>query len=430
MKPDRNIGAYLDYSAINFGRSLLTFTVGTYLLYFYTDVLLLPLELVSLLLLLCRFLDGAIDPFIGFHMDRRHNRFGKYRGYIILWCIPACVLHAALFSPPRLTGTALIIYCFVVYLLWAVSYSIIECAHNPMLITISGNPNRRSTANTVKISMGILAVMAASYLPLILVEKIGGGSERRGFALTMLIFAAVALGTIFPGALRLKEYNITSDNSLSPKQTLAVLMRNKKVLLLFAMYLCSQIGNSAKSQATVYYMKYNLDRSDLIAIVMLIGVLSSFLMQPLIVVAANRHKVITLMLAGYTGSCLAMAVVGLSGPSLPIFIAGHILFGMASAFPGNLIHVYMAELAEGLSGEHSFGGVIVSLLSVSARIGQSLSGAAIAGVLYFSDYTPNTAQNSKALTGIWVCLFGLTFLPYLMAAVTANASRRLAKKSV
>jgi len=136
------ISEYLNYSVISFGTSLLTLTVSTYILYYYTDVLLFPLELVTVLLFACRFFDGAIDPVIGFYMERRHSRFGKYRGYIIFWALPASIFHAAMFSPPSLTGTPLVAYCFVLYLFWAVAHSMIECAHSPMLITINGSPER------------------------------------------------------------------------------------------------------------------------------------------------------------------------------------------------------------------------------------------------------------------------------------------------
>jgi len=104
------------------------------------------------------------------------------------------------------------------------------------------------------------------------------------------------------------------------------------------MYFCSQIGNSVKSQATVYYMKYNLNRTDLTAIVMMVGVLSSFLTQPLIVWAAKRTKTITLMLAGYIGSCLGFAVIGISERRIQKLceegrIDGVVRFGKVWAIP-------------------------------------------------------------------------------------------------
>lgn len=429
MKPTKtNISEYLNYSTISFGTSLLATVVSTYILYYYTDVLLLPLELISILLFAGRFFDGAVDPVIGFYMDRRHTKFGKYRGYIIFWAIPTCIFFAAMFMPFRLTGTALVIYCFITYLFWAFAQSMVECAHSTMLITLNDNPKQRRMTNTVRIALSILAALAASYLPLILVGKLGGGSERSGFTITMALFALITLAVILHGALKLKERNITQDNTLSVKKTVLALINDKRLLLLFLMYMSNQIGSTVKSQAIVFYIKYNLNRADLTAIIMMTGILSSFLAQPLIIWASKRIKIITLILAGYIGACLSLVVMGISGQSIVLLFIGNILYGITSAFPANLIFVYTADLAEGISKQHSFGGLVSSLLGLSSRIGLSLSGIIISVILTNTGYVPNVQQSPAALTGIWVCLIVPTFLAFSIAAIMSCVSRGRLKK--
>ena len=423
-------GERLSYAAIGFAYSLIVTTIGSFILYFYTDVLLLPAAAVSLLLFVVRFFDGAIDPLIGHYMDRRKAQSGKYRDYILRWTVPFCALSFLLFLPAPFAGYGgMLAWCYAVYLLWSLSGSIIESASLPLLVTMSRAPAERRTNNTIKITGGILATLAARYLTLHLVRIFGGGSERLGFPLTMALFVAVALAALLLGAPRISERNYTAAQPFSLRKTALALLRHKPLLFLVLFFLCAQLGSSIKGQAVIYYMKYYVNRQDLTPIFLVIGVVSSLLMQPVIMWLSKRCSLTTLIVMVHGGGALSMLVMGFAGPSLPLLMCGNILYGITTAFPANLVYVYMADVSDSLSARTggSFIAVMGSFLGLASRLGLSLAGAVIALVLYLTSYTPNAEQSGEALLGIQIAFVLLTCLFYSLAALFAHLSARAGK---
>lgn len=421
----------LTYSSVNFGLSLLSTTVATFVLYFFTDVLTLPVAAVSLMLLVVRFFDGAIDPFIAYYMDGRGTRFGKFKGYLFYWSGPFCAMFVLLFVPCPFTGWASILWYYAVYFLWSLSYSMLEVTGLSLLVSMSSNPAERRLINSAKIMASIFAVLVAMYLTLKFAGKFGGGSEQKGFSITAILFAAVALVAILPGTYSIKERNISKNNTLSLRHTLWVLMHNKKLIALFFMFSCNQFGSAIKGQATIYYLKYNVNRQDLTPLFLVTGVLSSLLMQPVIIWTAKRIRTTHLIFAGYVGAVLSMLMIGFSGRSLVLLMMGNILYGMVAAFPANLIYVYTADLVDEQSKDNktSLSAIINSLLGLSSKLGYSVAGASIALVLFITSYTPNTAQSETSLLGIQLCFVLLTCLAYVLAAGFAATSFFRSKKT-
>src|SRR5690349_12204553 len=62
--------------------------VGSFLLYFYTDVALIPAAATATLFLLARVLDAFIDPIIGNFVDRTNSKYGRTRPFILFGIIP------------------------------------------------------------------------------------------------------------------------------------------------------------------------------------------------------------------------------------------------------------------------------------------------------------------------------------------------------
>ncbi|NSB24505.1 Na+/melibiose symporter-like transporter [Clostridium saccharoperbutylacetonicum] len=58
--------------------------VGSFLLYFYTDVALIPAAATATLFLVARVLDAFIDPIIGNFVDRTNSKYGRTRPFIFL----------------------------------------------------------------------------------------------------------------------------------------------------------------------------------------------------------------------------------------------------------------------------------------------------------------------------------------------------------
>ncbi|MDR3332136.1 MAG: MFS transporter [Synergistaceae bacterium] len=413
------------YSCANFGYNLLAITVSFFLVYYYTDIIALPTLAVTAILFAARFFDGAIDPFIGYYMDNRTTKRGKYRGYLYYWAAPSCAIFVLMFLPTPFKGYGLIMWCAAIYLLFCFSVSVIEVANLSLLATISDSRDR-NLANTFKVTASILGVLTVSYLTFELAKVFGSGSEQKGFAIATIFFACVALASLMAGAENITERTKTGRNVLSFSKTISEVLKNRQCVFLYLMLICDQVGMAIKNQSAMYYLKYCISRQDIIAIFLLTGVLSAFLTQPVIFWASRYARTSRLMVAGYVGMAASMLAIWYSGDSIWMLLLGNVIYGMTSAFPANLVFVQAANLSDRMSCDRniSFSGIVNSLLGVASKIGFTIGGSAVALILYATSYIPNAAQSVTTKLGIQICFVGFTFIMSIASAIFAWASFR------
>lgn len=431
---DRAKGAtwtkYLSYLSINFGFSLLGMAATMLLMYYYTDVLALPALAVSVILFSARLFDGAIDPFLGHYMDKRSTRLGKYRGYVIYWGPPACVAFALMFFAPPFTGGGRIAWCMLLYLAFTLAFSFVEIASLPMLASFSSWESR-SAGNTLKISGCILATLLVALFSMNLVQVLGNGSEQAGYSRMALLFAGVVLTALLIGGLCFREGEGTPTPvdmgvTCSARKAILIVLREKSIVALLCMHLCMDAASAFKMQAGIYYLKYNIGRQDLISLFWTSSIVVSLLTQPLVFYCSRRVNLRTLMVYGCIVSAGAMLMIGLSGNSIPMIITGNCIFGMASAFPANLVFFHMVELSELLGKKQGspFGGVVNSFMGLASRVGGSVASALLSLILFLTAYTPNQAQTGWTLTGIWIGFVALPVIVLISGGVFASVSFR------
>jgi GPH family glycoside/pentoside/hexuronide:cation symporter len=407
--------------------ALVYMSIASFLIYYYTDVLKFSTEIVTIILLVARFFDGAIDPFIGYYMDRRSTKAGKYKGYIYYWALPSSLFFVVLFLPPPVTGLAAALWCLSMYLVWSFCFSMMEVANLPLLAVICA-AEERNTLNTFKITSSIFAAMVSSYLTFKLVHFFGGGSEKMGFFLTTAVFAVMVFITAMLGTKNVTEKYSLKENTLSFNDTMRAISRDKQLVFLYLMLIFDQMSASVKLQTTVYYFKYYIGRIDVVPVFFLVGVLSSFMAQPLILWASRRFRLSSLMVGGYLCAAVSLSVIWFSGRNITSIFIGNIMYGVSSAFPSNLVFVYAAELSDRLSEYDggSFGGVVNSLLHVSSKIGYAMAGSSVAFIMYLTSYVPDADQTPVALMGIRICAIILASFTIIIGGLCAHLSFRCA----
>lgn len=71
------ISEKLSYGLRDLASNLIWGFIGSFLLYFYTDVALIPVAATATLFLAARILDAFIDPVIGGFVDRTNTKHGR-----------------------------------------------------------------------------------------------------------------------------------------------------------------------------------------------------------------------------------------------------------------------------------------------------------------------------------------------------------------
>ena len=108
------------------GRDMVYTMISMYLMFYLTEVLQLSdatLAGATAIMAGMRLWDAVNDPLMGMLVDNTRTRWGKFKPWIIGGAIPAALLTILFFTDPGLTGRRWLLYFFVVYVVWEITYT-------------------------------------------------------------------------------------------------------------------------------------------------------------------------------------------------------------------------------------------------------------------------------------------------------------------
>ena len=125
--------------------------VSTYLMFYYTDVASLDLSAISLIILIGRVVDAACSPIMGAIVDKTNAKYGKCRPFVAAGILPACILMVLLFSLPEgMSSTGKVAMSIGVYVLFSITYPIMNVPYSTMLNVLSADNDQRISFNLFK----------------------------------------------------------------------------------------------------------------------------------------------------------------------------------------------------------------------------------------------------------------------------------------
>ena len=101
----------------------------------------------------------------------------------------------ALFAAPVLDEAALMVYFSVVYILWGVTYTMMDIPYWSMIPAVTRTPKDRENLSMVgRTCAGVGSALIAMFT-MLLVGALGGDSERAGFRWVALIVSVLFVVT-------------------------------------------------------------------------------------------------------------------------------------------------------------------------------------------------------------------------------------------
>ena len=148
-----------------------------YFTYFYTDIFLLPASIAATMFLITRIFDGVNDPIMGMIADRTETKWGKFRPYLLWFCIPLAIAGFLTFTTPNFGLTGKTIWAYITFFLVMIIYTIINIPYTSLLGVISPNSNERTSVSSIKFIFAFAAgiIISATLLPT--TQKLGENNE-------------------------------------------------------------------------------------------------------------------------------------------------------------------------------------------------------------------------------------------------------------
>ena len=116
------------------GKDMVYMLSASYVLYYFQDILKTSAIAMGIILLVARVFDAFNDPIMGVVVAKTKTRWGKFRPWLMIGTITNAVVLFLMFSaPPSLDGKGLIAYAAVTYILWGVTYTMMDIPYWSMI---------------------------------------------------------------------------------------------------------------------------------------------------------------------------------------------------------------------------------------------------------------------------------------------------------
>ncbi len=399
-------------------------TVMMFLLIFYTDVVGLSPATVGTLFLVVRVFDAITDPLMGSLADRTHTRWGQFRPYLLWLAIPFGLISVLAFTTPDLSDTSKLIFAFVTYTLLMIAYTAINIPYCALGGVLTANPKERVSIQSYRFVCAMLGGVIVASCTMPLVEWFGNGDTAKGYQLTM---AAMSLGGVvlfllcFAGT---KERVHTNKTQKTPfLEGVRHLWNNDQARLLCMSGLFLLTGQVLRITLAVYYVKYFLQREDLITAFMTTGMVGSMLGCAL----AQKLAQHICKVKAYIGLQIIAAIICAVSFFIQAeqIIIAFVAFFLWKFFLGMASPLLWAKMADTIDyGQWKTGtrvtGMVYSTVIFFIKLGIALGGAIAGWALAYYGYVSDAAQTNTTKEGI---LLSFTLYPAIGSLIVAGIMR-------
>ena len=312
--------AKLSYALGAVGKDMVYMLSASYVLYYFQDLLGVSAIAMGIILMAARVFDAFNDPIMGVIVAKTKTRWGKFRPWLLIGTLTnAVVLYLMFAAPPKMDASGLVTYAAVTYILWGVTYTMMDIPYWSMIPAFTqGGREREGLTTLARTSAGVGSAIVTVFT-MMLVPMLGnlfaGASagakaiEIVGFKWFSLLVAVLFVVFTVLTCLNVKEKSTASMETVSVGQMFKALVQNDKAMTVTVAIVLINTSIYITSNLVIYFFKYDFGTTgwnDAYVLFNMFGgamqVLSMMALYPLL-----RRKFTSLQLFYI---CLGMAVAG------------------------------------------------------------------------------------------------------------------------
>ncbi len=417
------------------GKDMVYAFVSGFILYYYNDILGISGTFTGVMMMAARVFDAFNDPLMGVVVEKTNTRFGKFRPWILTGTLTnALILYGMFAMPTSITGTRMLVYASIAYVLWGITYTLMDIPFWSMIPAITSPGKERENLSVIGRSCAAVGYAVPTVLTMLLVVRLGS-SEREGFSIFASGIAVIFVITELICVALVKEKQADRQQSPSVKEMFSALIHNDQAMVVVVGIIVFNASLYLTTQLAVYFFKYDIGNSDLFSLfgtVGGVGQVFSMMSLPLLrkrwgskqVLAGALGVTIIGYLALFMLSMIGVrAVAPLAATAFVIYIG----FGLATV----LTTVFLADTVD--YGEYKTGqrneSVVFSMQTFVVKLASAVS-VLIAGVgidLIGLDDTV-AVQSTGTLMGLRLLMVALPVAGLLFSIVYFMKKYRLTEE--
>lgn len=240
------------------GKDMVYMLSASYILYYFQDILGVSAVAMGVILLVARIFDAFNDPIMGVVVAKTNTKWGKFRPWLMIGTLTNAVILFLMFAaPPALDGSGLIAYAAVTYILWGVTYTMMDIPYWSMIPAFTKSGKEREGLTTLARSCAGVGSALVTIFTMMIVHAIGGNNERVGFMWYTLIIAILFVVFITITCITIKEKSTVDMESPSVGQMFKALITNDQAMTIVIAIVLINCSIYITSNLVIYFFKYD-----------------------------------------------------------------------------------------------------------------------------------------------------------------------------
>ena len=441
----------LSYALGAVGKDMVYMLSASYVLYYFQDLLGVSAIAMGIILMAARIFDAFNDPIMGVIVAKTKTRWGKFRPWLLIGTLTNAVILYLMFSaPPSMNAAGLTAYAAVFYILWGVTYTMMDIPYWSMIPAFTEGGKEREGLTTLARSCAGVGSAIITIVTMIAVQFLGnmfGGADANaktvelvGFKWFALVVAVLFILFTVLTCINVKEKSTAEMKTVSVGQMFKALIKNDQALAIVLAIVLINCSIYITSNLVIYFFKYDFGGTDWFNSYTLFnifgGAMQILAMMVLYPVLRNAVKLsntkifyicLTMSIIGYA-VLLLLAFAGM-GNVFILFIPGFLIFA-ASGLLNILTTVFLAntvdygELKNGSRDESVIfsmqtfvvklaSGIAAFIASICLSINQLQSGTEVSEADKLVDWSLNVSASAR--TGLRMTMTIIPIVGLLIA---------------
>lgn len=399
------------------GKDLCYAMISYFLMIYFTDTVGMAPLFVGNLFLVARIWDAFNDPMMGFVVDNTRSKWGKFRPWILLGAVLNSIVMIFMFRKPAgMTGFSMYAYFSVMYILWGMTYTVIDIPYWSMLPSLSSTKEERDSMSVIPRIFASLAWLLMGAFAIKMVSMLGNGDDAKGYSMLAVGIAVIFVVTSIITVVFVKDrscFGETGDKKAertTVKDALHVIMANDQLKVFIGVVLCYNLVVQLAGGVAIYYFTYVAGNKDLYPIFTTaaqfaeIGALFLF---PVLSKRLSKKQVFAIASFSPAIGLVGLVVSGFFAPQNVVIIAVcGVLYKLGSGLTLGATTVMLADVID--YGQVKLGSrnesIIASFQTLLVKTASAVSAWLIGVGLTIVGYVANAEQSAATIMGMRVLM--------------------------
>ncbi len=419
------------------GKDMVYMLSASYILYYYQDLLGIKGTIMGAIMMAARIFDAFNDPIMGVIVAKTKTKWGKFRPWLMIGTITnAIVLYLVFSAPPSLTGSGLVAYAAIFYVLWGVTYTMMDIPFWSMIpaFTEGGKEREGLTAmarSCAGVGSALITVITMLVVPILggiahPAEKAQAGNmiEITGFSYFALIVAVIFIVFITITCVTIKEKSSVDMESPSIGTMFKALVTNDQAMAVVITIVLVNASLYITSNLLIYFFKYDIAGENWNNSYVLFNtfgggmqIISMMVIYPLVRKIMSITKVCYLSFFCAIGGYAVLLIMMMAGaksmvllfiPGFFVFVAFGLLTVLTTVFLANTVDY--GEYKNGRRDESVIFSMQTFVVKLASGVAVFITGVAL-DLFNISKNTDNVVENASASSNIMGLRMTMTILP-------------------